>query len=232
MMSFFFLFSLLQSQLSMSSRNAHISFRSSLTCRCLSTVMKILIDESSSLMTWSRCALVKNDVLENLINRERIILWQASWMIVLTWISNRNARISTFRSNVNFHFNVDLFNVYIALTTSRYLLSNDNTFLTANTRYSVTSIGITSFSRVRTVHFSMMNACSSRSKVSCTSKIMQRRFMKSICLTNANFRHSLFQWLEIFTRAIVIVNRSSLAVIVDYFLLSIVKDLRCTVILK
>jgi len=61
---------------------------------------------------------------------------------------------------------------------------------------------------------------------------MQRRFMKSICLTNANFRHSSFQWLEISTRAIVIVNRSPLAVIVGYFLLSIVEDLRCSVILK
>ena len=50
--------------------------------------------------------------------------------------------------------------------------------------------------------------------------------MESICRTNAGCRYLLFQWIKISTRAIVIVDRSPLAVIIG------LEDLRRPVILK
>jgi len=69
---------------------------------------------------------------------------------------------------------------------------------------------------------------SSPSKASGTLKFMLQRFIESICLTNASCRYLLFQWIKISTRtrAIVIVDRSPLAVIIG------LEDLRRPVILK
>lgn len=185
-MPFSSLFSLLQSQSSMSLRNVHVLLRPFLIHCHSSSVMRTLISRSSLSMTWFCCALIKNDVLENPVDCERMILWQASQMTLLMWKSNQNSQISTHRSNVNFCFNVDSFNVYIALTMSCCLCLNNNMFSAVSICCSVTLTDTIIFSWVRTVHFSTMNVCSSCLKASCTLKVTLQGFTESTCLTNAS----------------------------------------------
>lgn len=150
------------------------------------------IDKSSLSTTWSRCAVAKNDVLENLVHRGRITLRQARWMILLMWKSNRNAQISTHPLDINFHSNVDLSSVYIALATPRCPHSNDNMSSTVSIRCSATLTDIIGFSQARTAHSLTMNARSWHSQASCTIKITRRGFMESTCRTNASFHPSSF----------------------------------------
>ena len=106
----------------MFSKNAFVSFKSFSTRRNSRNLTKIWIDKSLSSTTWFRCAFVKNDVFEDFVNREKIRLRETRRMMTrLILITNRHARISTFRSKIVFHFNVDLFNVFIVLMISRYL---------------------------------------------------------------------------------------------------------------
>lgn len=125
------------------------------------------------------------------------------------WISNWNAQISTYWLNVNSHFNVGLFNVCIALMTLHFFCLNDNTSSAVNICFSVTLISIISFSLIRTAYFSMMNVCSSSSKVLCILRITQWVFMKSTCLTNASFCSSSYWWIEIDKYVTVMINCSS-----------------------
>ena len=201
------LFSLLRPQSSMPSRNARVSPRlSSIRLRPPSE-MGIWIGRSPSLTTWPRCALAENGMIGNVVNRGRITLRQARRMILVTWKSNRNARIPTHRLGVNFHSNVGLSNVCIALATPRCPSSNDNTPSVASTRCSATLTGIIGFSLARTAHSRMMNVRSSHSKASCTLRITRRGSMFVIsvdCVTYEN--------------AVVFVNRSPMHAQEQYFL--------------
>lgn len=112
------------------------------------------------------------------------------------WKSNQNAWILTHLLNINFFFNVSLFNVCTASATQHCLCSNDNMSSAANICCSVTLTDIISFSQVRTAHFSTMNVCNWHLQASCTLKITWWEFMKSTCQINASFHSSSFQWIR------------------------------------
>ncbi len=109
---------------------------------------------------------------------------------------NRNAWNSTRHFDVNSYFNVGLSNVCIVLTTLYCLCVNDNTSLAINIRCNAISIDIINFDLARIAHFPMLLVSNLRSKVSCTLKVMQSRFIKSTCSRNASLLACYFNGLE------------------------------------
>ncbi len=197
------LFNLLRPQSNIPSRNALVSPRPSLTRHRPPSAMGTWISRSPSSTTWSPCALARNGVLENPVNRGRTILRQARRMTTrLMLISNWNVQILTPHLDVNSHSNAGLSNVCMASATSRCPYANDNISSAVTIRCNATSIGTITFSLARTAHSPMTNVGSLPSKASCTLKITQRMSTESTCLTNASIRHLSFQWIMISIRAI------------------------------
>ena len=76
---------------------------------------------------------------------------------------------------------------------SRCFCLNDNILLTINIRYNVILINIIDFNLIKTVHFRITNVRNLHSKVLCTLKITQQRFIKSLCLIKVKIHYSILQ---------------------------------------
>jgi len=105
-------------------------------------------------------------------------------IICLIFISNWNARNSMRYFNINFYFNIDLFSVCTILTILYYSCINNNTSSTINICCNVTSIDTINFNLIKIVYFLILLVDSSRSKVLCTLKVTQQKFIESIYSRN------------------------------------------------